>query len=174
MLDVNRQVNKLQFVEVCWNSDIRRSCWVQKFLVLPKFFLPTTSTRGPIHTMTHSLLPPMMNSCFPPSMCGLLSWWRVSSHVLGREYPPLAKGLFPTVMDSPVSQWMTSSLNGSPPSTNGLLPEWLVSSLNNWYPIDEWSLSLTICLLPWWTLSPPSINCLLCQWTASSWSPPVC
>ena len=154
-------LNKSQFAEVCWNSNIRWSCWAWKFLILPTFFLPTTHKSGPIHTTMHGLLLPMMNGHLPPLTGSLLSWWRVSSHVLGREYPPLMKGLFPTLMNGPLSWWMTSSLSGSPLSMNGLLPEWLVFSLNNWHPINKWSLSLTNCLLPQWTLSPPSMICLL-------------
>jgi hypothetical protein len=102
---------------------------VRKFLILPKFFLPTTSTRSAIHKLTKGLLPPVMSGLLPscnerppPSCDGRLP-------PSCDEHPPPSCDECPLLRRTPSPEMNTLSCNEHPPpsldgqpclSTNGL------------------------------------------------------
>ena len=85
ILDVNRQVNKLQFVEVHWNSNIRWSFWAQKFLILvtSSQVLSSHHTHARSNSYHNTWPSPSCNEWPPPSL---------------NRWPPLSmKGILPCV-----------------------------------------------------------------------------
>ena len=120
-------------------------------------FFPSSSF--PPHPQEVQFIPRCMAFSLLWQTAASLPWWATSSPNEG--FPPMCsldERPLPYLNEGPPLS-MNNFLSGSPPSTNHLLPEWLVSSCNDWYTNDLWA-QQTVSFLDA-TLSSLLMNCLL-------------
>jgi len=180
---------ELQFVEVCWNSDIMGSCWIFEFPnmeihVLPSHHIELEVTEFPLATSSHPLQWPLPTPWWMVS----LPWQTVSSLLKDGFLPPSTHGqshrqppLYldgwppPSLKGQPLASFLPPLTDRQPPSMNSLWPPLTNCLLSQQTSLDK-------CLFPqqavsslrWWMAYSfnewplPSINGLFPQWMASS------